>query len=356
MSGSITGIHLCRLILLICLLTSFSLQLSAQDNVEVTLTTDTVKRKVDIRFNGQFFTSYIYPESLKKPVLWPVLSPAGNMVTRSYPLIEKAGDRVDHPHHIGVWLNHGRVNGLDFWNNSNQISPEKRERYGTIFHTEIKKVLSGRGKGILSTTALWESPDGILLLKELSNFEFSMMDGARIIDRSTTLTAKASEVTFSDSKEGMFAIRVSRELELPSDQQVKLLAQSGEVMEIEHPDNTLVTGNYRSESGIEGGSVWGTRSKWMKLSGTINGETVSLVIIDHPDNIGYPTYWHARGYGLFAANPLGQEAFTNGEQILNFSLKENESVTFSYRLIVAGSNLSDDEIEALATDFAEKQF
>ena len=39
------------------------------------------------------------------------------------------------------------------------------------------------------------------------------------------------------------------------------------------------------------------------------GHTVTIAIFDHPGNPGYPTYWHARGYGLFAANPLGRHIF-----------------------------------------------
>jgi hypothetical protein len=90
----------------------------------------------------------------------------------------------------------------------------------------------------------------------------------------------------------------------------------------------------------------------MKLWGDINGETVSLVIIDHPENPGFPTYWHARGYGLFAANTLGQAAFTNGENRLNFKLNDGESATFKYRLVVAGTDLTDEQINQLAEDFS----
>ncbi len=91
-----------------------------------------LKRKWMLWWTAQLFTSYIYPDQIKKPVLWPLMSPAGNMLTRSFPMINKEGDRSDHPHHVGVWLNYGDVNGLDFWNNSEAIAPEKREGYGTI--------------------------------------------------------------------------------------------------------------------------------------------------------------------------------------------------------------------------------
>jgi len=119
-------------------------------------------------------------------------------------------------------------------------------------------------------------------------------------------------------------------------------------------DNTYVKGNYRSAEGVEGKEVWGTRCRWMKLASEINGEQVALVIIDHPENVGYPTYWHARDYGLFAANTLGQKVFSDGENTLNFSMREGETVTFRYRLVVAAENLSDEKINYLADQYADQ--
>lgn len=312
------------------------------------------EKKVEVLVEGTLFTSYIYPDQIKKPVLWPLISPAGNMLTRSFPLVDKEGDRADHPHHVGVWLNYGDVNGLDFWNNSEAIAPEKKSGYGTIYHRSIEKAKSGKGSALLETTAVWESPDHVEMLNEQSTYSFTASENMRIIDRSTTLTAVIDEVNFRDNKEGMFAIRVARELELPSENPTNLLDSHGNVTRVEQMDNTLVKGDYRSADGIEGPEVWGTRCRWMKLAGEINGEQVALVIIDHPSNVGYPTYWHARGYGLFAANTLGQKVFSEGENELNFSMKKGESVTFKYRLVVAAGDLTDDQINQLADEYAAK--
>jgi hypothetical protein len=322
-----------------------------QNNIE--LKVNESEKKVDVLFDGQLFTSYIYPDNIMKPVLWPVVSPEGNMLTRSYPMVNKEGDRTDHPHHVGVWLNYGDVNGLDFWNNSEAIPPERKENYGEIEHVSIVKAEGGKNKADLVTTSDWLTPDDEKLLDETTSFVFRKEDeGIRIIDRETTLKAVVDEVKFTDNKEGMFAIRVARELELPSNSPTKLMDAHGNVTEVKEMDNSKVKGNYRSSEGIEGGEVWGTRARWMKLSSEINGEKVSLVIIDHPSNVGYPTYWHARGYGLFAANTLGQKIFSDGENELNFSLNEGESTTFKYRLVVASEDLSDEKINELADEFA----
>ena len=329
--------------------TSLVAQSLPEPNIE--LKANEAEKKVDVLVDGELFTSYIYPENIMKPVLWPVMSPEGNMLTRSYPLKNKAGDRTDHPHHVGVWLNYGDVNGLDFWNNSEAIPEADADGYGTIYHQSIEKTESGKGKAQLVATALWKSPKDEVLLDEQTQFDFKAIDNMRIIDRTTTLTAKV-DVAFTDNKEGMFAIRVARELELPSDKPTELMDSRGNVTKVEKMDNTDVKGNYRSSEGIEGGDVWGTRAKWMKLSSEINGEPVSLVIIDNPENPGYPTYWHARGYGLFAANTLGQKALSEGKEELNFSLKKGESVTFKYRLVVAGEDVQDDQVNVLAAAYS----
>jgi len=320
----------------------------------IDLQVNDTEKKIDVKIDGKLFTAYIYPDNVKKPVLWPIISQAGNMLTRSYPMINKEGDRTDHPHHVGVWLNYGDVNGLDFWNNSEAISPEKRDQYGSIYHRSIEKVESGKGNATLITTADWKSPDNTIMLEEQTSFNFIVQENVRIIDRITTLKTGIYEVKFTDNKEGMFAIRVARELELPSESPTELMDARGNVTRVEKMDNQFVKGNYRSADGVEGKEVWGTRSRWMKLSSEIKGETVALIIIDHPSNVGYPTYWHARDYGLFAANTLGQSIFSDGKNVLNFSMKKGESVIFKYRLVVAAENLTDDQINKLAGDYAKK--
>ncbi len=329
--------------------------LFAQKKEAIDLNVKEAEKKVDVLIGGKLFTSYIYPDNIMKPVLWPVNSAEGNMLTRSYPLINKAGDRTDHPHHVGVWLNYGDVNGLDFWNNSEAISPERKSKYGSIYHQSIETVKGGKGSAVLATRSLWKSPDNTSMLEDQTSFEFIADGDMRIIDRTTSLKALIDEVNFTDNKEGMFAIRVSRELELPSNKPTTLVDSHGVATKVDKMDNTYVKGNYRSAEGVEGKEVWGTRCRWMKLGSEINGEKVSLVIIDHPDNVGYPTYWHARDYGLFAANTLGQKIFSEGEKELNFKLNKGETTTFRYRLVVASEDLSDLQINKLADEYAKKK-
>jgi hypothetical protein len=323
---------------------------AGEDQIEFRVEED--MQQVEVLIDGDLFTSYIYPPQIKKPVLWPVISQEGIALTRSYPMVIKEGDRTDHPHHVGVWFNYGDVNGLDFWNNSEARAPEDRHMYGSIRHLSVEKAEGGAGSAELSTRSEWITPDDKVLLSEETNFHFIVEDQVRIIDRTAILEAMVDTVWFRDNKEGMFAIRVARELELPSEGETKVMDVHGNITVVESSENRSVNGNYRSAEGIEGSEVWGSRCRWMKLHGKINGEEVSLVIIDHPSNPGYPTYWHARGYGLFAANTLGQKVFSNGSQELNFHLTRGEVVTFRYRLVVASMDLGDAQINQLADAFA----
>jgi hypothetical protein len=315
------------------------------------------ERKVDVMIGGQLFTSYIYPSEtvLKKPVLFPIKTSKGTAITRGYPLEPRANERTDHPHHVGLWLNYESVNGLDYWNNSTAIDSLKRlEKHGTIRHTGITQVKNGK-VGKLKVTADWVEKDGTgkVILKETTFYKFSGKGDLRIIDRSTTLTAFDGDVAFNDVKDGFFALRVARELEHPSDKPDVFTDANGIETKVKVLNNEGVVGKYRSSEKIEGDAVWSTRAKWMQLSGKIGTETIAIAMMDHPKNINYPTYWHARGYGLFSLNPLGEKVFSNGKKTLDFKLKKGESITFNYRVVVKSGTLTDAELDALTADFAK---
>ncbi len=82
-------------------------------------------KQIDVLYNGKLLTAYCYYNSIKKPFLFPVNTLDGITVTRGYPVTPRAGERTDHPHHTGLWLNYESVNGLDFWNNSTAIPDDK---------------------------------------------------------------------------------------------------------------------------------------------------------------------------------------------------------------------------------------
>jgi len=326
---------------------------SAQKSKGFSLVEKKDKKQVDVLFNNKLLTAYCNFDSSRKPVLFPVNTIDGITVTRSYPFNLIAGERTDHPHHTGIWLNYESVNGLDFWNNSTAIPVERRNHYGTIIHQEIVSKKANGNKASLTTKAIWVRPDTKALLDELTTFNFSAdtKENNFIIDRISTLTAKDTVVIFKDVKDGMLAIRVARELELPSKEKSSFVDDKGNVTTMA-PSGDDVTGMYYSSNGAKGDSVWSTKGEWVMLTGKKGGKNITIGIFDHPLNVGYPAYWHARGYGLFAVNPLGRKIFSNGKEELNFSLKPGESVTFRYRIVVhSGEFLTNDNMNRLFADF-----
>ena len=309
------------------------------------------KKQVDILFNNKLLTAYCYYDSSRKPILFPVNTVDGITVTRGYPFQPVAGERTDHPHHTGIWLNYESVNGLDFWNNSTAIAPDKRSQYGTILHQKIINKKANGNYASLTVAAIWIRPDSKTLLNEKTTFNFRVQGNKFIIDRSTTLTATDTTVVFKDVKDGMFAIRVARELELPSKESSNYVDDKGNITTVPGSGKN-VTGMYYSSTGLTGDSVWGSKSKWAMLKGKKENKNITIGIIDHPANIGYPAYWHARGYGLFSVNPLGRKIFSKGTEELNFSLAPGQSTTFRYRIVIhSGTVLSRVDMNRLSDDF-----
>jgi hypothetical protein len=299
-------------------------------------------KRVDVWIDGKLFTSYIHPASIKKPVLYPVNTSSGVVITRGYPLDPEPWERVDHPHHVGIWLNHGDVNDLDFWNNSDSIPLDQKMHYGTIYHRSVKDTKSGDDQGYLEIRAEWERPDGRVLLDENSEFYFTGREQVRIIDRITTLTARDLDVIFKDSKEGVLAIRVIRELEQPVHETLELLNENLVPVQVIPEDDNRSKGHYVSSEGLEGDAVWGSRARWVKLAADYQGQPIGIVIMDHPENPNHPTHWHARGYGLFAANPFGSKMFTDGRESLNFFLPKGNSVVLKYRIYIYDGTIPDE--------------
>lgn len=340
------------LILSAVLLTSCANESPGQVEFEV----DGDKQEVRVTIGGEPFTTYRHGPILEKPVLYPVYAAGGTVVTRGFPIAPRRKERVDHPHQVGLWFSFGDVNGFDFWNNSFAVPAERKMNYGRIVHREILRTESEKGKGILEVRSDWVAPDnqdGAVLLIEQTSFIFQQRGEVRIIDRITRLTSAADTVVFTDNKEGLMAIRVDRAFELPSDEPVVLTDDAGNPSGGPAVDREGVSGWYRNSEGIEGNQAWGKRAEWVKLSGTKGGKTLSMILVDHPLNPGYPSCWHARDYGLFSVNNMGRRVFDSNLEPFMMVLKKGESVTLRHRFVVAPGDLSDAEIKLLALDFTE---
>jgi len=327
----------------------YSIASFAQNEQTVKLIKKPTEKKVDVYIGKTLFTSFLYPDNLEKPVLYPLIATNGTAVTRGFPMNTQPGDPTDHPHHIGLWFNYENVNGLDFWNNSYAIPKEKKHLYGWIRTTAITETSSGK-KGVLVYTANWVNQQQHILLQETTRYEFSGNNYQRIVDRITVLKAN-TDVRFTDVKDGLLGLRLAHALQIPTIADQKFTDDKGNVTLVKGGTDMIPTGNYLSSEGKKGNDVWGTRARWCKAYGKMGNDSVSVTIIDHPKNPGYPTYWHARGYGLFAANPLGEKIFTNGKDSMNLRLSKGGSVSFRYRIIVEnGKGTTGSEILNMIAD------
>ena len=304
-------------------------------------------KKVEVFVDNKFFTAFIYPDNMEKQSLYPIIASSGKMITRGFPLQPRPFERTDHPHHVGMWFNFGDVNGLDFWNNSFAIPAAEKPKYGKIAFDKIISLNSKSGKLIVS--ANWMDINKHVLLNEQTSYVFSGKGNTRIIERITQLTAK-NQVTFTENKEGLLGIRLDRAFEEPATKPEVFLDAKGVETLVPVLNNEGVNGVYRNAEGFKAGDVWGKRSKWVALRAVKEGEVITIVILDHPNNLNYPAWSHARGYGLFASNNIGGRAFDKNASPVKKVLAEGDQIVFKHKIIIGG-DLSDAEINQLAVDF-----
>jgi len=284
------------------------------------------EEKIDVVIGGELFTSYMYGGELTKPVLYPVKTPSGIKVNRGFPFEKIEGEATDHHHHVGIFFTYDLVNGTGFWNN--QTSPPG------VKHVKVTKMKGGKGKGQLCTVMDWTGMSENVLLRETRKMVFTASEGQYAIDFSIDLTAQNKKVVFGDTKEGMFAIRTAQWLREKD-----------------------ATGKYFSSNGDKSANnIWGKRARWVVLEGNKDGKEVGIAILNYKPSTNYPTYWHARNYGLFAANPLGQEAFQTKLKVSDpkpfaLTLEPGESAHFNFYIVIYDGKRTADQIEEMFAAF-----
>lgn len=245
--------------------------------------------RVNVAIDGRPFTSYVFAGH-RKPILFPVLGPGGTAMTRSWPMVpDAAGEAHDHPHHESIWFTHGSVNGVDFWLSHPQaVRPESRAN-DRIEHVELVRA----DGNTIEARSRWMKADGTVVCTDRRRLVFAGDAHTRTIDSTITIHADHGPVTFGDTKEGAVGLRLPTQLQLRD-----LHGSRG------------AAGHCTNSAGDRDADVWGKRARWVDYWGPIDGRTVGVAVLDHPGNLRHPTHWHARDYGLVAANPFGLHDFT----------------------------------------------
>ncbi len=270
--------------------------------------------RVSVYIDNELFTEYIF-EGFEKPILFPVIGPDGIGMTRSWPMEDGvAHEAHDHPHHKSIWFGHMEVNGESFWHS------------GETAGTTVQKELRVDGNAIFVKNDLL-SRDGKLVATDSREIHFSADGEFRFIDYQVTYHASQGDVVFGDNKDGQLGIRTNPYLDLKG---------------------PIGTGQAINAEGVTTKEIWGKRASWIDFWGTVDGKVVGVAMFDHPTNFRYPTWWHARDYGLLSANPFGRQDF-EGETAASgeHTLAKGESLTFKHRFVIHRGSAEEAKIEAL---------
>ncbi len=270
------------------------------------VTVEPQEGKVRVAIDGELFTEYVY-EGYAKPILYPVIGPFGNRLTRDYQMKRgTAGEAEDHPHHRSIFFTHGEVNDDNFWHESKTA--------GKIVQDKLVKTAVVDGVGVIEATHKSIGKKGEPVCTDTTVYRFGTVGESRFIDIDITVQATNGDVTFKDTKEGTMGIRTCPELRLKG---------------------KVAKGQAVNSAGGSGKGIWGKAAAWLDYYGPVNGKVVGIAIMDHPTNLRHPTTWHARDYGLIAANPFGLSYFQKKKRGTgNFTIKSGESQRFRYRFLL----------------------
>lgn len=294
-----------------------SLALAPLCQAEVTL--EKSPEGVIVKADGQPFTEYITKKGTK-PVLWPIIGPTGKRVTRNWPMDETVpGEKDrDHIHQKSMWFTHGAVNGTDFWT----------EGKGRIEHKEFVKIDNGPPATIVTRND-WLSPDGSKVeCEDERTLTFGADKDQRWIDFDVKIKAVNGPVVFGDTKEGSFGVRVASSMRVDS-------KQGGHIV---------------NSDGKTDAAAWGKPAAWVDYYGPVEDEQNGIAILNHPSSYGFPSHWHVRTYGLFAANPFGLSDFTYGAKKGEYTLPAGETLHLRYRVLL---HKGDEKVGKVADAFAE---
>ncbi len=274
--------------------------------------------KVRVEIDGQLFTEYCY-SGAQHVYFWPLIGPGGVKMTRSWPMQDVPGEEHDHPHHRSLWFAHGDLNGVDFWAESKSFGNGKGHPTGKIEHEKFLELKGGPRDATIRDSLKWVAPDDTVPLTSVQTFQVSKgPDDERVIDFTVELTAGEKDVIFGDTKEGTMALRIA------------------ESMRLAQPKKKPGEGHIINSEGVADDKVWGEHAAWVDMSGPVDGKTVGIALFDDPRNPRHPPRWHARDYGLFAANPFCEAEMdkTKAKGAGDFKVEAGKNVTFRYRIIL----------------------
>ncbi|MCO8124122.1 PmoA family protein [Stieleria sp. TO1_6] len=289
--------------------------------------------KAVVTLDGQPFTEYRYT-GYAKPILYPVFGPGQKPMTRNYPMVKGIdNEATDHPHHKSIWYTHDEVGEIRFWMENGEGKTAKD--VGTQVQTSIK--IDGNK---IVTEDDWRSADGETVCSDQRTLTFGVIGEARYIDYEVTWIASSGKVIIGDTKEGTMGIRTNPALRLKADPK---------------KGNHTAVGHSINSEGVKDGQMWGKRAAWVDYWGDIDGQVTGVAIFDNPSNPRHPTWWHARDYGLVAANPFGVNHFEGKpDGSGDMTLEPGKPITFRYRFLFHTGDAETADIAAAYQSYCDQ--
>jgi hypothetical protein len=281
---------------------------------ELPVTVHRSSYQIDVAVGGRPFTTFYFDPAVAKPYLSPLRSAQGTIVTRSYPMVMNIpGEDHNEPHQRAMYFAHGDINGFDFWGEAafRRWSRHPLSKFGRTVFRKLDAMHGGPESGMVRAEFDLVTAGGRVIATEIQAYVFRGDQHTRTIDCEFAIRAGHGPIRLGDTKEGTFAIRLVKALDSPPGHMVNSNGAMGEK------------------------AVWGKRADWVDDYGNVAGEEVGVAIFDNPENLRHPAYWHARHYGLLAANPFGMKEFTHDRhRDGSYTIAAGRSLTLRYRVFI----------------------
>lgn len=299
--------------------------------------------RVRVEIKGELFTEYVYGDGASRPYCYPILAADGTPLTRDFPMKDTPGEDRDHPWHRSLMFAHSMVGGVDFWNEGSGDAGKSPKDKGRIVHDAITEVQGGK-VGIIRATNRWTAPDGKLICTDDRTIRFRSIPGGRLLDYEVTLHALPdAPLLLGDNKDGTMAIRVAQWMTMPHKYQKQDLPGEGHIV---------------TAKGDRDAAAWGKRADWCDYHAPHGGKIYGVAIFDHPKNFRHPTWWMARDYGLFGANPFGQhdyEGLKDQPHIGDYTIPAGGTLTLRYRFYFHEGDEVAAQVAARYADYAAEK-
>lgn len=285
-----------------------------------------------ITIDGELFTRYMV-NSGSKPVLFPVIGPTGEPVTRGYPMqLVGPSEKTDHIHHRSVWFGYEGINGVDYWHEPRDLSkPSSHD--GRQVHKGFRTVEIDNDTVLLVTENDYLDSDDNVVAKDERTCRFGVDGETRWIDYTVKLWSPKGPLVIGDTKEGAFAVRVAGSIKVEANQGGMIVSSNGDT----------------------NGDAWGKPAAWVDYSGPVDGETVGIAILAHPTSLQPEPRWHVREYGLFAANPIGASDYSHGAATGGLERPEGEPITLRHRVLIHKGDHVEADIASAYAEYAKTE-